>query len=115
MQIEGAMDQVLSTRLDPGDIETYIVSKVRLLKNMRPKVSWQYILQVGSYVATAITLLWVFVPMIINLITAGGEGIRKWMESFPAMPAGAIPAMVVGLGVLFAITSGILTYKTLKE
>ena len=115
MQVEGALDKVLSARLDPGEIETYILSRVRLLKNIQPKVSWLYVLQIGSYVAAAITLLWVFMPMIISLMAAGGEGIARLLESYPAMPSNGIPAGIVGIGIIFALTSGLLAWRMMRE
>jgi len=115
MKVEAALENNLATPVDPGNIESFIISKVRLIKNIQPQSSWQFLFQVGVYVVSAITLLRIFVPMIFSLFSAGEAGITKFIESFPAMPASAMPATVIGIGVLLALTSGILAYRTLRQ
>jgi hypothetical protein len=115
IEIEGAMDEVLSERHDPGDIEVYILSRVRLLRNMQPKTSWTYFFKVGAYIAAASTLLWIVVPMIMSLLTAGGQGIAKILEGVPTMPQGLINLLLLGTGIVFALMSGILTWRTIRE
>jgi len=115
IQVQGVMDQVLSDRFDPGNIETFIVSKVRLIKNMKPENSWLYIFQVGAYVAAATTLLWIFIPFINNLITMGRVEIWKLIETYPSLPGGFSTAVFIGFAIIFILGSGILTYRVLRD
>jgi anti-sigma factor RsiW len=115
MQVEAALDRELTARIDPGDIESFIIAKVRLIKNMQPRESWQYLFQVVSYVVTAMTLLWVFVPMILNLIFAGETGMTRFIENFPAVPHGLFTAILLGFGALFVASSGILTWRIIRD
>jgi hypothetical protein len=115
MQVEEALDKGLAARVDPGDIESFIIAKVRLIRNVKPRGSWQYLFQIGVYVAAAITLLWVFVPMILNLIFAGETGMNRFIESFPAIPPGFFTAILLGFGALFVASSGILTWRIIRD
>lgn len=115
MQVQEALDRGLAARVDPGDIESFIIAKVRFIRNVKPRGSWQYLFQIGVYVAAAITLLWVFVPMLLKLIFAGETGVLKFIESFPALPHGLFTGILLGSGVVFLVTSGFLTYRTLRE
>lgn len=115
MKVQQAVNTTMVKQQDPGDIESFVISKVRLIRNMKPKFSWRYVFQVGIYVAAAITLLWVFVPKLANLLFVGERGISRVLEHFPSMPPGFFTAAGIGFGLLFILTGGWLTYKTLRE
>jgi hypothetical protein len=115
MKIAEMLSRDLATRVDPGDIESFIVSKVRLIKNIQPRSSWQYLLQIGGYVVTAVALLGTFLPRILDLIFIGESGFRSLLEHFPLMPSWLFGAFAVGVGLLFGLGSGLLTMRMLNE
>lgn len=115
MKIQETIHTTMTKQLDPGNIESYVISRVRLIKNIQPKLSWRYVFQIGVYVAAAITLLRVCVPALTELLFAGANTVLRLNEFFPSLSPGVLAGILLSIGVLFLATSGVMTWRVIKE
>lgn len=119
IKLESVIEQELSRKFEPGQIEQYVLAAVRLHKGAEPRLSWLYLIRMGAYAAAMITMGLVIVPWILGFPFDRFFNIRIDFN-LPAQLHGFVeafssPFLILTIGLILIAASSIYSYIALRE
>lgn len=119
IKLESVIEQELSRKFEPGQIEQYVLAAVRLHKAAEPRLSWLYLIRMGVFAGAMITMGLVIVPWILDFPFDRFFNI-KIDFNLPAQLYGFLevfssPFVILAIGLILIAASSIYSYIALRE
>jgi len=119
IKLESVIEQELSRKFEPGQIEQYVLAAVRLHKAAEPRLSWLYLIKMGAYAAAMITMGLIIVPWILDFPFDRFFNIKidfnLPLELYGFVEVFSSPFLMLTIGFILIAASSIYSYIALRE
>jgi len=119
IKLESVIEQELSRKFEPGQIEQYVLAAVRLHKSAEPRLSWLYLIRMGVFAAAMITMGLVIVPWILDFPFDRFFNIKidfnLPLELYGFLEVFSSPFVMLAIGLILITASSIYSYIALRE
>jgi len=122
IKLESVIEQELSRKFEPGQIEQYVLAAVRLRKAAEPRLSRLYIIRMGVYALAMITGALVFIPWLLEYPLANLFDIKinfnlpPQLYDFMGSLRGTSPFIIMAcISFILIVASSIYSYIALRE
>ena len=120
LQIESGIEKVLGVELEPGFIESKVLTRVRLHQAKDMRSFWLYSLRMAIYGVAAIVLGLIFSSFLLRFPFAQYFDIGKYISSLSGLPGQAMAStyfvfFIIGVGYILIILSSLYSFARLQK